>query len=606
MIILISLSLFPISNQINTMKKLSLCIIALLACFLYQSCEQQRPVKECITFEEMDDPAIDSLSDWSKVESGLNASFVSIDEKYPKSKIPGITKSQTVKLTGWKGEKLSAQLLLWTSEDITQVECEIADFSSTSNTLSNIAQARFVRYVMTDIFEPGCGYRKPENFPASLAPDMLDNLECFNMKGKTVRPVWVTVSIPESANPDTYKSTLKLYARNQKTQEFEIELEVQDKVLPPATEWAYHLDLWQHPSAVARAQKLELWSDAHFEAMKPIMTMLVNAGQKVITANINKDPWNNQCYDKYEDMIVWTKNTDGTWTYDYTIFDKWVNFMMDLGIKKMINCYSLLPWNNEIHYIDSATKETINVKADPGTKVFNEMWTPFLTDFVKHLKEKGWLEITNIAMDERSPEAMAEALKLLQKVAPELGISLADNHKSYKRYPFIKDMCVGAEAKVDSTDIISRREKGLTTTYYVCCSHKFPNMFTFSESAESVYSAWYAIAAGYDGFLRWAYNSWVENPLTDSRFRTWPAGDTYVVYPEARSSIRFERLIEGIQDVEKIRILREEFKNTNSAESLMKLDRLNREVEKFNTINPTESYVQMLNDGKVLINKLSR
>ena len=66
-------------------------------------------------------------------------------------------------------------------------------------------------------------------------------------------------------------------------------------------------------------------------------------------------------------------------------------------------------------------------------------------------------------------------------------------------------------------------------------------------------------AAGFTGYLRWAYNNWVKDPLRDSRFRTWPAGDLYQIYPGPRTSIRFEKFIEGIQDFEKIRILREEF-----------------------------------------------
>ena len=34
-----------------------------------------------------------------------------------------------------------------------------------------------------------------------------------------------------------------------------------------------------------------------FERMRPTMRQLADAGQKVITATLNKDPWNNQCYD---------------------------------------------------------------------------------------------------------------------------------------------------------------------------------------------------------------------------------------------------------------------------------------------------------------------
>ena len=68
--------------------------------------------------------------------------------------------------------------------------------------------------------------------------------------------------------------------------------------------------------------------------------------------------------------------------------------------------------------------------------------------------------------------------------------------------------------------------------------------------------------------MRWAYNSWVEEPLHDTKHVTWSAGDCFLVYPGPRSSIRFERLREGIQDYEKIRILRELVAGSNRAEVL--------------------------------------
>lgn len=587
--------------------KSTLTLIGILAiCIFFNGCNDSRPIKECSTFEEMKDPTNDTLSDWTNVPIGLNTSFVSIDKRYPKSVAPDMSHKQSCKVTGWKGERISAQILLWTSENISQVECEFDAFESVNSKLpANIAKARFVRYVMTDEFGEGCGYRKPEDFAASLSADMLDNTECFNIPAKTVRPVWITIQIPTDAMTGVYKSNLKIYARDKKVQTFDLNLEILDALLPPAAEWKYHLDLWQHPAAIARIHQLELWSDAHFEAMRPYMEMLANAGQKVITTNLNKDPWNNQCYDAYADMILWTKNENGTWQYDYTVFDKWVRFMMDLGINKMINCYSILTWNNQLHYKDAKSGEMITVEPKAESKEYIELWTNFLADFRKHLEANKWLDITNIAMDERSPKEMEAALTLLSRVVPEFGVSLADNHKSYKKYPQIKDICVGLECVVDSTDIITRRKKGMITTYYVCCSHKFPNMFTFSAPAESVYAAWYAVAGDYDGFLHWSYNSWTENPQADSRFRTWPAGDTYMVYPEACSSIRFERLIEGVQDAEKIRILRERFTKENSAESLDKLKKLNGEIVKFKTYTPDTSWNEELNNAKELLNGLS-
>jgi hypothetical protein len=59
--------------------------------------------------------------------------------------------------------------------------------------------------------------------------------------------------------------------------------------------------------------------------------------------------------------------------------------------------------------------------------------------------------------------------------------------------------------------------------------------------------------------LRWAYNSWPAHPEYDSRFRYWASGDTYMVYPGARSSVRFERLVDGVELYEKVHTLRAKY-----------------------------------------------
>ena len=581
---------------------------SLLLVVLIAACKGTPHIKTCSTFIEADDPAPDNLADWSKVSGQLNVSFADIDVRYAKSSIPEIEKTTVWAGSGWRGERVSAQVVLWSAVDIAQVECEFSSFRSDGNSLdAEIAQARFVRYVLTDVFEPGCGYRKPENFPVSLSPDMLDSIKCFDLEAKTTRPVWLTFDIPSDAKTGVYTGTLKINARNQKTQKLNINLEVLPQTLPEAKDWKFYLDLWQHPSAVARVNNVKPWSDEHWNLLEVPMKMLADAGQKVITVNLNKDPWNNQCYDAYEDMIIWTKNADGSWSYDYSVFDRWVEFMMQLGIKKVINCYSMLPWNNELRYYDASVGKHVDISAKPDSKEFAELWTPFLVDFRNHLDEKGWLKITNIAMDERSPRDMKILLDLLGKVAPEFGVSLADDHKSYKEYPFLKDICIAFGSTFEESDLTYRKQNGLISTFYVSCAHKFPNVFTFSDPAEANYIAWYATATGLDGFLRWAYNSWVENPEIDSRFRTWPAGDTYIIYPGGRSSIRFERLREGIQDAEKIRILREQLLLSSNNDASSKLKILNETVEKFNfpTI-PSIPCSEMLLQGKKVLEELSR
>ena len=125
--------------------------------------------------------------------------------------------------------------------------------------------------------------------------------------------------------------------------------------LPAPSEWAYHLDLWQSPFAVARYYQVPLWSQEHLDAMRPLMKMLADAGQKIITATLTHKPWNGQTEDYFETMVTWMKRADGTWAFDYTVFDRWVEFMMSVGINQQINCYSMVPWELSFQYFDQAT-----------------------------------------------------------------------------------------------------------------------------------------------------------------------------------------------------------------------------------------------------------
>ncbi|MDD2246169.1 MAG: DUF4091 domain-containing protein [Proteiniphilum sp.] len=559
--------------------------------------------KTCQTYDEADLPVTIS-SNWEVLAKGLQVSVGSIDTRYLKHEIPEITLHKQWQGVAWRGERVSAQMIVWSKDSVSRIGCLFSDFKTSDGKIisADAVNINFVRYVITDEFAEGCGHRKPEDFASSLSADVLDNISCFNLSPNTTRPVWITIDVPADAEPGIYTSTLQVFAGGKKRDKISFQLEVLPQTLPPATEWAFHLDLWQNPYAVARVAGVEPWSQAHWDALRPVMKMLADVGQKVITATLNKRPWNGQTEDAFDSMIGWTKKPDGSWAFDYTIFDNWVQFMMDLGIKKQINCYTMVPWGNTFYYFDENQGKEMKITAAPGTKEYAGLWKPFLEDFVEHLDQKGWREITRIAMDERNPVEMKAMLKLLEEAAPGMGVALADNHKSYKEYPDqLTDLCVAHGAEVDPEDRIYRAEKGYVTTWYVCCSDIFPNVFTFSDPAEGAFIGWYTMAAGFDGFLRWAYNSWVKEPLIDSRFRTWPAGDTYVVYPDGRSSIRFERLREGIQDAEKIRILRKNLQNEPE-----KLKQLEGMLRRFNIIERPEDLNNLMRDGKELLGNLSR
>lgn len=106
----------------------------------------------------------------------------------------------------------------------------------------------------------------------------------------------------------------------------------------------------------------------------------------------------------------------------------------------------------------------------------------------------------------------------------------------------------------------NRRKQGKFTTYYICCGPARPNTFIFSDPAESAWLAPFSAAMGFDGLLRWAWCSWVENPLRSQDFTAWPSGDTSLVYPGPRLSLRALLLRDGIETFEKLRVLGKDIK----------------------------------------------
>jgi hypothetical protein len=471
----------------------------------------------------------------------------------------------------WRGERASAQAVILSDSDIEGVTLSVSDLCCNKSRISSASiDLQFVSFVVSDLLDSKqygqCSQRLDKSeWGEVLVADVIDTVSSKNVQAGIRQPVWMTVKVPSDAKPGKYTGKLIVSARNAKPQSLPVELVVTENVLPDVKDWQFHLDLWQNPYAVARYEGVPLWSEAHFEAMRPVMKLLAEAGQKSVTATIMNRPWNGQTEDAFGSMVTKIRRADGTWLYDYTIFDRWVEFMFSLGIDKQINCYSMIPWALEFDFYDQATSSNATIKAAPGSKKFNEHWGGFIADFASHLKARGWFEKTLIAMDERPLESMQAVLSLLRSVEPQFRISLAGRFHE----PVIYDVADFSEAFSQKEELpesvkSKRKELGFTTTFYTCCAEAKPNLFVISDPAEAAWLGWFAQADGYDGYLRWAYNSWTLDPLSDARFRTWPAGDCFVIYPGGRSSVHFAKLVEGIQDFEKVRVLRERWSEEKS------------------------------------------
>lgn len=507
---------------------------------------------------------------WEELPAGLHVSFGSINTRYSRSEVPLREPVMQWSGTAWRGERISTQFLFWSNTGVRQVRWAVSDLRTAGGTTiaSSAISTQLVRYVLADDERQSCGLRRTDIEP-TLRPDPLDgSIQRYDLPAQTTRPVWVQIDVPATAVPGMYSGTISIEAEEGIRYVMPMKLEVLDAILPPPAQWTFHLDLWQYPQAVALHHDVVPFSREHLLILEPVMRMLANAGQKCISAFLIHEPWGHQTYHNVESMIEWIKKKDGVWVYDYAKFDTWVDFCIRCGITEQINCYSMVPWSNSFRYLNEQSGDYRYVHAKAGSDEYKAHWEPFLKDFVRHLEQKGWLEKTCIAMDERELEAMQQMIAFLKSAAPGLRVALA-GHYYESIQSDIHDYCFYIDQAADERVIRDRVKQGHPTTFYVCCAPPHPNVHTFSPPAEAQWMGWHAAARGYSGFLFWAYNAWTEDPLYETRFVTWPAGDCYLVYPGARSSIRFERLRDGIEDFEKIRILQSRAANNKAQAKLV-------------------------------------
>ncbi len=506
-------------------------------------------------------------AEWNAIGEGLHATWGSRDELYAIDRVPQITETTEAEITAWKGERANIEAVVYSNSDQGNLKVRFVD--ENSNILS-WCKARFLNYIITDDYK-SCGTHdmKLEQW---LVPDVIDQDKPHAVPARETRPVWCSIEVPRNAATGTQKARLQILdANGNVVKTLRLTINVVNHVLPAAADQKFHLDLWQQPYAVSRYYGVERWSDAHIEALRPYLEALGKAGQKVVTTIMFYEPWGDQSHDKFSAMVKSTKKVDGTWSYDYTVFDKYVDLCAEYGIDKQINCYSMVPWDMTFRYYDEASAKEMDVKTTTGSGTYKEIWNNFLDAFKKHLTEKGWFEKTCIAMDERGEEAMLDAYAIAS--AKGFKMALAGNfHSSLNDKLHDYSLALNQVQKFTKQQLQYRKENNLLTTVYVCCADVEPNIYTNSLPAEAAFLPILVAANNLDGFLHWSWINWHENPLTDSRFRLFGSGDTYFYYPGNRSSVRFERLVEGIQQFEKIQILKKKYKDND--EKLRQLNAL--------------------------------
>lgn len=499
--------------------------------------------------------------------------------------------------TAWIGDKLNSKIVTWTKGlDVYNVTMKASEFRTESGNIidSNNVEISWLKETLANIG------RGNASAPVETFPDIIHKSGTLDIKAKKVASAWININIPKDAKPGIYNGSITVNADElDLPYVFNYSFEILDIVNPMPKDTDTQIEIWQHPYSVARyygVDQEDLFTEKHFKYLREALKEYCDMGGRGVIANIVEEAWNHQSYDSDPSMVKWIKKENGSFEFNYDHFDKWIQFNIDLGIINpkegigQIKCYSIVPWNNRIEYYNEGSGKNESISPKPGSPEWIEPWTMFLTDFMKHVKEKGWFDVTYIAMDERGMDDLRASVDLIESIKSSEGktfkISSAMNYESGDDYSFldrIDDISIGLSHINHNLDDMKkmsehRKELGLLTTIYTCTGD-YPNSFTISDTSESAWTMWYSLSQNTDGFMRWSWDGWVENPLENVSYKYWEPGDPFYIYPAEKdntertfySTPRYERLKEGIRDINKAKyIMKNSPKLANEIDALVK------------------------------------
>lgn len=554
-----------------------------------------------------------SLNDSTTVISSLrkynfedfDAVFVNSFDRYVQKDYDRIVNTQTeksIELFTWKNDKATAEFaILCAEKDLSGVCVTSSDLTGENGALlSSALSLSFIKEVRAYTGHAGWYANNPLGImpkgEREYYPEVIYSDKPVSLEKDKIQLVFIEINVPKDAAAGKYCGTVTVSAENTDKQiKLNISLEVLNAVLPDPQNYLFDTEYWSHPYNVAYYYSVEPFSDAHLKILEQHMAVYQSLGGHAVTASIVEEAWGGQTYGgnseiHYPSMIKWIKSADGEWRFDYTHFDKWVKLNKKIGIADKIICYSMMPWKNVIRYYDEAKNKTVKMSVNPANREkYSKVWTPFLKDFVAHLDGNGLFDCTYIGFDER--RNMETALDLIETVKNKDGktLKISASFNSFKSntavFSRLDYASVGLQEIRNNLEnfknqVAVRNKNGQETTLYTATEH-VPNSFTKSVPAESYWSILFSGSLNATGFLRWAFDAWVENPLEESTHWSFPAGDCFLVYPserdeepKSRLSLRLSLLDEGVRDVNKLYLMRQ-----NSPEISAEIDSLFSEIK---------------------------
>lgn len=441
--------------------------------------------------------------------------------------------------------------------------------------------------------------------------DILENNAVKELDDDTAAAIYAELIIPRDTEPGDYTVRVEFYESEMFSEEIriaeaELKLKVYPFTMPDMKDSPFFLDLWQHNCNIARKYGVEPFSDEHLEILDRYLASMAALGQKTVTLILSDTPWSGQwCHletrneaNLYEYSIAKIfKEKDGSFSYDFSAMQKYIDLCAKNDIKGEISLYGLVNvWCDYLGGFDSITPDHPDGlklryfdKADGCFKYIRrgadaDAYIKAIHDYFTATEQIDRVRV--VADEPADTKAYRAITEHIKSIAPKFRFKAAINHSEF--IPEFADTVadyvpslLSLSTQFDKILEYKREMKDSRFTWYVCNNPHHPNIMLRNDLCEGLLIGVLTSYLEMDGFLRWNYTVWTDHPKKDIRYFGWPAGDLCFVYPGENGypllSLRYKILYRAIE----LCIMLNEYKKSNDPKPLYEKVIFTKDVREF-------------------------
>ena len=347
--------------------------------------------------------------------------------------------------------------------------------------------------------------------------------------------VWVGVRVPRDARPGRYVGTLKTSMMRprggQAGASTPVEVDVADWTLPDVADYAGLMNVYQSPETLAAYYKVPLWSDQHWKLIDQSMQLMAGMGNVGIFIPLLAE----SVMGNEQSMVVWDRQADGSYRYDFSVFDKYLATALKHHAPRRLKFISLSVWGYEssnrtwkgpreyssfygsrVTVRDGGKTESMKLP-QYGTPECGALWRPLLLELKQRLAAKGLGDRILLGLPaDMGPDPPTAAM--FHDILPEAGW-IAESHLLNKGYVY--DVATKAMAPVKYNSIVYNGDVPDPVAQRLYGWQQRPDalVMNFNRSGSAMLMMYYPPA--------WSFRAWMEMTLAAGRNGNGRLGGDY-------------------------------------------------------------------------------